>query len=353
MELCSRPRFLYHRLTAAGAGAYYSECLAGCATSSPTFAPPILLGANSGDPTIRPLLIQAAPTILGALWPGGDGGTFTYAECAGSCDSPASWSMAQPTSFYLPHRSSMGVAALGSLRVAVTKGATGGDFYFECSGACATPSAVWSSVPFPNYLNGLGAAIELSTDPATGQVRRTGIWGSDPMAATKTMLYRECVGSCATPTNWVGGGLNGGLGNGGLGVGLFPALVLDQAGLPRILSLDSLPTGTLKLARCTQRPCATNIANWTISVIVPSGAGIPTAGKTPDGRTFFTLAVNGLVHMGIETGPNGTYLLWPTGTSCLGPAVGQSPAGYLGANDVLRRIAFVSDGGMAFRFEGG
>jgi hypothetical protein len=335
LELAGRPRMLYQR-EGRDAGTAYAECVAGACS-------PVLLGASSRDPSARPLLVQLGPSGLAAAWPSADAGTFNYAECSSACGVRASWAIGQSSGFGVLHRPSLGLAALGNLRAAVSKGTAGGDIYFECSSGCASGPATWATIGFPNYPNGVGASIAFGTDPVTGLVRRAGIWGSDPLNAANPMLYRECSGSCTSPVIWSGGGLNGGLSDGGLGQGMFPTVVFDRAGLPRIFYSGALPTGPVKLARCTQRPCASQLGNWSFSVLAPSG-GVVTAGVAPDGRTWFLSSIDGLPHLGIES--DGGYVIAPM-PGCA-RTFATAPAGYLGADNQWR-ISFAADGGMSLR----
>ena len=77
-------------------------------------------------------------------------------------------------------------------------------------------------------------------------------------------------------------------------------MVIDRAMLPRIFYSSTVSPGAVMLARCTQRPCDADPSRWVVSQQTSSGAGYVTAGKAPDGRTFFTAEVGGALFVGVE-----------------------------------------------------
>jgi hypothetical protein len=333
VEVAGAPRFLFHDTIRSMAE--YSECTQGCNTATPTLTTPLAIGAMGGTSDLLPALVELtplSPTLI-ALWRSQyiPGGVLEYAECAGSCSASGSWStIAIPAiGSNLWDKSAAGLATLNGLRAAAatqTPSADAGTFqavYAECSSSC-TSAAFWSStVVVPSGAAGGGAAIALTA--SGGTTLRTAVWGD----LSGALAYAECSATCTQAASWTTAILED---------GAFPAMVMDQNGLPRIFHLKGEPPGPLSLTRCVARPC-TDVANWT-SVGLSDAGGYPSAGTLPGSGLTYVASDNGTnLLVGVDDG-SGTYAMTPL-DGCGAPVAGISPSGYASG-----------DGGWRFIYDG-
>ncbi len=344
VELAGRPRFLYYGPSFPFA-VMYVECTGACDTPNPVYSSPIQLG-QTGTFQSRPVLAVVGNSTLVATWPAVNifADAFSYAECAGGCDQPSSWTV---TDMPIGTGSVIDLAALGNLRAATwVRPSTMGDlhFYSECSSNCAAAGPAWSTLFLPAS-RGFGLSIDLAVDPNTGLLWRAlakGGEGADPPS------YRECVGpDCAVSlTAWSSESFLTS------GRGTSPAVVLDRATLPRIFFTEFYVHGSLTVARCIRRPCANDPSHWEFTVLAPHTSSSVTAGKAPDGRTFFASTINGTVIVGLETSDGG-YDIQPL-LGCSGFAI-PARGSHAQASALLRpndkwRVSFsagVDGGGLA------
>ncbi len=346
VELAGRPRFLSQGMPSPYPVTYV-ECLGACDAPNPVYSAPVQLG-RTGPGHSRPSLAVVGNATLVATWPAQNifADAFSYAECPGTCDQRSSWTV---TEMPIGSGSVIELAALGNLRaVAWVRPSVMGelDFYSECSNNCAAAGATWTTVSLPAS-PGIGLSIDLAVDPNTGLVWRAVAKGR--ALSTRLPSYRECAGpDCATSlADWSSGtfGPDG-------GQALYPAVVLDRETLPRIFFSDNLGHGSLTVARCTQRPCATDPSHWAFTVLATSSSSRVTAGRAPDGRTFFASVSNGTVIVGLETSDGGYDIQPLLGCSRFAiptRAYQANPSALLRPNDKWR-VSFAADvdgGGFA------
>ncbi|MBS1152345.1 MAG: hypothetical protein H6Q89_4043 [Myxococcaceae bacterium] len=275
----------------ANGGIWFSLCIPGCDLNKPFMSFPARLASAEVGRTLAPVL---APTLTGlaAAWRTGlDGGSVVYAEClnpSGACVQASEWTNVP---LFPAHGPAVAVAALGATRGMVFKALSpgmDGAAYAECAGNCTLAGSWWSVLTGASFPNAQGADLLLE-DAGSGTLRHTAVWGGDSLLSPSDMLLRECTGPCNGPGSWA---------NAPLEPGVFPQLVLDGSGLPRVFFLSSFPGGALRVGRCLQRPCSLP-TNWSYSGLLPAVFGF-SAGSSDAGTWFLASHNTNRLIVGVE-----------------------------------------------------
>ncbi len=289
----------------------YARCGPACDLARPRFSPPVNVGAGTSAPGLRPQLGVTTSGVVTAVWrTDPSAGELRVAECAAGCEQPSSWTS---VALELPPTGtaagdSVGLAVSGERRVLVAMRGWPPTFFnqgvllAECETACASAPSAWSTFTLVSSSDAFGASVALQP-LGGGGLRRLAVWGGGPVNAPAQMLYREC-----TQADWsdVAGAF--------LEPGVYPSVVVGGDGLPRVFFLSRGPDAALKVARCTQAPCATPmpamwspLPQWTTTTLETS-VGHFSAGVLPDGRTaYVTSAPNKTIVLGVESQDGGAY----------------------------------------------
>ena len=242
---------------------------------------------------LAPRLRRAADATLLAAWRTDvAGGRLVYAQRTGSCG----WEQVDLTPRLPngPWGPGVGLATYGAQRAMAAKNGAppmGGAFYFECTANCGVASSWGSVIIGPTYSNAFGIDVEIA-DAGPLVPWTTVIIGGDSLSNPSAMLWRHCTGMCLSPSAWQ---------NGVLPPGVFPDLVIDAQGLPRVFYLTRSPGGALAITRCVAPPCHGPMASvWQTTMLLPAADSV-SAGALPDGRTWFVAGNAGSVLYGVET----------------------------------------------------